>query len=757
VALGSKTLTLSNASTTYNGVISGIGGGLTLAAGTQTLAGTNTYTGATTINGGTLQAGLANTLSTATAVTVASGAIFNLNSFNQSIGSLAGAGGVTFGSAMLTTGNDGSSTTFSGVISGTGALDKVGAGTFIVTNDNTYGGGTTINAGTLQLGDGGTTGSIVGNVTNNGILAVQRSNTLTLSSDISGNGSFQQNGTGTTILTGSNAYSGTTTVNSGALIVNGSIGNSSVTVNSGALIGGNGTVGPLTINGGTLAAGNSIGQLNVQGNLVFTAAATYLVEVDPNNADKTTASGTASLAGTVRASFASGVYFTRSHTILTSASLGGTQFSALDTANLPAGFIASLSYTATDALLNLTATLGEQPPGDPPPLGGGLNVTRQNVATSLNTFFNSGGALPPNFVNVFGLTGSALGTALSQLSGEPGTGAQAAGFKLTDMFLALMLDPFAEGRESGLGAEFAVARDTAAALPLKAAASRMNASSFEARWTGWAAGYGGSNRTNGNAVTGSHDLTSRVSGYAGGLDYRITQDTAMGFALAGAGTNWGLSDGLGGGRSDAAQAGAYGVTRSGPTYLSMALAYTWHRMSTDRVAFAGNRLTADFNAQNLGARAEAGYRFGFGSAGITSYAALQVQNLGTPSYAETDVNGGSFALAYAHRSATDTRSELGARLDHRIPLDNNAVLALRGRVAWAHHWVSDPTLSATFQALPGASFIVNGAQPAQNSALLSAGAELRLATGVSFNGKFDGEFANRSNTYAGTGSVRVRW
>ena len=57
-------------------------------------------------------------------MTVASGAIFNLNSFNQSIGSLAGAGNVTLGSATLTTGSDGSSTTFSGVISGTGAWPR---------------------------------------------------------------------------------------------------------------------------------------------------------------------------------------------------------------------------------------------------------------------------------------------------------------------------------------------------------------------------------------------------------------------------------------------------------------------------------------------------------------------------------------------------------------------------------------------------------------------------------------------------------
>jgi uncharacterized protein with beta-barrel porin domain len=85
------------------------------------------------------------------------------------------------------------------------------------------------------------------------------------------------------------------------------------------------------------------------------------------------------------------------------------------------------------------------------------------------------------------------------------------------------------------------------------------------------------------------------------------------------------------------------------------------------------------------------------------------------------------------------------------------VLSLRGRLAWAHDWVSDPTLAAVFQTLPGASFIVNGAIPAKDSALASAGAEYRLANGVTLLGKFDGEFAAHSSTYAGTGTVRYSW
>ena len=92
-----------------------------------------------------------------------------------------------------------------------------------------------------------------------------------------------------------------------------------------------------------------------------------------------------------------------------------------------------------------------------------------------------------------------------------------------------------------------------------------------------------------------------------------------------------------------------------------------------------------------------------------------------------------------------------------VALNPTTLLALRARLAWAHDSVSDPALAPVFQALPGASFIVTGAAPATNSALASAGAELRLANGVSLLGKFDGEFAAHSSTYAGTGTVRYAW
>src|SRR5262249_29950057 len=252
---------------------------------------------------------------------------------------------------------------------------------------------------------------------------------------INGPGQVAQIGSGTTILTAVSNYSGSTVVNNGTLIVNGSIASSSgLDVNIGATVGGTGTLPTTRINdGGTLSPGNSIGTITVQGNLVFASAATYMVEVSPSAADRTNVTGTATLAGTVQAVFQPGSYSQRAYTIVSAGGgLNGT-FGTLVTAGLPSGFLTTLSYTATDALLNLTANLaGAGGAAAPSAIGCGFSVNQCNVATAINNFFNNGGALPPAFVSLFGLTGSNLANALSQLSGEAATGAQKVAFQLTD-------------------------------------------------------------------------------------------------------------------------------------------------------------------------------------------------------------------------------------------------------------------------------------------------------------------------------------
>ena len=86
--------------------MSGTGGLTKAGTGVMTLSGANTYTGATAINAGSLTLGAANRIADASAVTVAGGATFNLNSFAEVVGSIAGAGNITLGNnATLAAGN----------------------------------------------------------------------------------------------------------------------------------------------------------------------------------------------------------------------------------------------------------------------------------------------------------------------------------------------------------------------------------------------------------------------------------------------------------------------------------------------------------------------------------------------------------------------------------------------------------------------------------------------------------------------------
>ena len=210
------------------------------------------------------------------------------------------------------------------------------------------------------------------------------------------------------------------------------------------------------------------------------------------------------------------------------------------------------------------------------------------------------------------------------------------------------------------------------------------------------------------------------------------------------------------------QAGVYGSHRfAGSAYVSAALAYTWHDASTTRTITlpAAGGLNADFNAQSFGARAEGGYRVATPFAGVTPYGALQVLSVRTPDYAETGSAGA--ARVRAELCVQDHHGDAQrARLLARPPVLDSArrrADACAAALAWAHDFNTDRDIAATFQTLPLASFTVNGASPAQDFALVSAAAELRLRNGWSFAAKGDAELAGRTQTYSGTGVLRYAW
>jgi uncharacterized protein with beta-barrel porin domain len=430
---------------------------------------------------------------------------------------------------------------------------------------------------------------------------------------------------------------------------------------------------------------------------------------------------------------------------------------------------ARLSYVGNDVLLTVDPGLLS------PNLPANASINQRNVAAGIDNALTAGASMPAGFNAQFALTGSGLGNALTQVSGEVGTAPQQTTFDAMNQFMGVMTDPFIAGRGDAVGSggspnayaeEETLAyaargksrtkgeRDAYAAIYTKAPLAQ----SFEQRWSVWAAGFGGSQTTEGNTVVGSNNTRSSLYGTAVGADYRLSPNTLAGFALAGGGTNFSVN-GFGSGRSDLFQAGAFIRHNVGPAYLSGALAYGWQDITTDRtVTVAGiDRLRAQFNANAWSGRVEGGYRFVAQGVGITPYAAGQFTTFELPNYAEQAIVGSTiFALAYSSRSVTDTRSELGLRTDKSFAMQN-AILTLRGRAAWAHDFNPDRSIGAVFQTLPGASFVVNGATMASDAALVTGAAELKWINGWSAAATFEGEFSNVTSSYAGKGVVRYQW
>ena len=211
IRVGDGTVDGVNYTATIDSVIRGTGGLNKGDLGTLILTGNNTYSGGTTITSGTLQvAGDTNLGAAETGITFNGGTLKYGEAFDTARQVTLESGGGTFD----TNGHDVSLLT---EVEGNGQLTKTGKGSLTLTLDNTYTGGTTIEQGVLQLGTGGTIGSIEGDIVDNGVLNVNRADTLALGGNISGAGQLHQTGSGTTELQGQNSYSGATLITSGVL------------------------------------------------------------------------------------------------------------------------------------------------------------------------------------------------------------------------------------------------------------------------------------------------------------------------------------------------------------------------------------------------------------------------------------------------------------------------------------------------------------------------------------------------------------
>lgn len=286
-AAGSGNITASNGNltlnsvggpaTTANNLIFSGPATLTVTSGNNNQATTGTWTGGGALN-----------------VSIASGGTYSPR------GSMSGfTGSVTLGGA--------GTFRFYGSAGSSGASFNLGSGTAsIITRD-----GGTVSLGSLSGGSGTfLRGASSSDVATTFIIGGNNASTTFSGTITNGNTAVRsiaitKQGTGTLMLTGTNGYSGATTVDTGKLLVNGNqiFATNTVTVNANGTLGGNGIIGGGTIVNGVLAPGTSIGKLSFNSHLTLNAASRSQFEISKNpfTNDQATVIGNVTFGGTLDA------------------------------------------------------------------------------------------------------------------------------------------------------------------------------------------------------------------------------------------------------------------------------------------------------------------------------------------------------------------------------------------------------------------------------------------------------------------------
>jgi len=756
----------SDASYTLAAELNGSGSVTHNSSGTTLFTGNNSYSGGTTINAGKLQIGNGGT----------SGSI---------AGNIVNNGTLTF--------NRSNALTYAGNVSGTGALTQSGTGTLTLTGSNSYTGGTTIQAGTLQIGDGGTSGSIVGNIVNNGSLTFNRSNALTYSGNVSGTGALTQSGAGTLTLTGSNSYTGGTTVsagtlavstssllgtgtlnigstgtvsinagagnlalgtgNPGALVLNGNLNAAGISVGNGGTLGGSGSfAGNASIGaGGVYAPGNSIGTMTVA-NVSFASGSIYRVEANAaGQADRINATGMATLSGgTVDVQAASGSYQRDTRYTILNATGGVSGSFATVTSNL-AFLTPSLAYDANNVFLNLTRN----------------DIQFSSVATTPSekafaTYLDSLGNNPlimTLLTRIDGLSAQQAQAAFTSLGGNT----LIAGTNMTMAGAAQFMQRVSARMHSpggGTGLAFSglrlAALDTVSDAPAVYAQAGMGASRGSAAYGRGFWMQAGGNRGNVNGNGGASGYEWRGGSLALGADTEIASGTVLGVAF-GHDKTTASPDAGGSTKVKSPRLSFYGSHDIGPWAFSANAGYSRPDFDTQRLLVVGNTASvasSSHKGDEWSAGVEAQYTLDYGSFKVKPLAGLLYINLKQDGYVET----GSIAnLAVGQQRTESIASLFGARLQKGIHNDKGT---FEVRAIWSHEFgETNPAMSGRLAAVPGgAAFTVTGVPLKRDALTLGLGfatqVNKRLSLHVDVNAEMRGSGQNGEMLMAG---FRYAW
>jgi len=284
------------------------------------------------------------------------------------------------------------------------------------------------------------------------------------------------------------------------------------------------------------------------------------------------------------------------------------------------------------------------------------------------------------------------------------------------------------------------------------------------RWRAWLTGFDGTTKLDGEAGIGSAALSLNTGGLAGGLDYQFAPDLLAGFAMGGSSSNFAVRDRITSGHLEGVHFGGYAVKTWGSLYAAGAASFSTFRNSETRSIVGigpSETATGSFGSNLLSGRFEAGWKQAFSWFAITPFAAVQPAQLWQNGFTETNPVPVSAAdplgLSFGSRSITSLPTFLGAQFDTHFAVRNGMVLSPYARLSWVHEFKPDRAINASFIALPVAAFTVDGPRAARDAARIEAGGKLTISPNAWLFATFDGEFSDRSQSYAGKGGARFVW
>jgi outer membrane autotransporter protein len=579
--------------------------------------------------------------------------------------------------------------------------------------------------------------------------------TVTYANTIAGTGgSLIKSGDGTLSLSGSNTYTGSTTVNAGTLAVNGSI-TSPVTVNTGGSLGGNGTINSSVSiqSGGIFAPGNSIGTTTVNGSLTFAAGSVYRVEADAaGTSDRINVTGTPGTAtisgGTVDVQAGAGTYQASTQYTILNATGGVTGAFSTVTSNL-AFLTPLLSYDPNNVFLTLNRN-------DMSYASVAITPNQVAAATVLQNSVGATGDMATVMTALTGLSAPQSRSAFDAVGGASIIALRRSGSAYLNGFgaqlnrrLGLVVVGDAAVQMTAFNSPIRLAANESLSdvQPLYAQALSKPAGKERNRQPVrglWIQGYGGAQNTDGDDNASGSRL--RSVGISGGIDGYVGEDLVLGAAISIGTSRVSYDDSSDSGHSRNNALGFYGSYVTGPWSFKGIAGVSLNNNSLQRHVTVGTlaRIAkADFDSRDVSLYGEAAYDIKLSRYVLQPIVALSY--LGTRADGFTESGAGALNLDVDGQTTKSTRSLIGARMNYDFDK-----LKLQARALWAHEFgnVNAP-LAASFSGAPAAgTFYVSGVELKRDSLVLGLDASGEIRKGVNLFVSAQAEGNSRQRGFA---------